>query len=321
MLGAGGAVGQAFHAGVLASLEHHLGWDPRSADIIVGSSAGSVTGALLRVGLPSDDLAAFCVDAPVSDLGSRFKEAMGDPVEIPPFSVQSLMQRPWAPPHPAMLLHALRQPWKVRLEAVMGSLIPGGDFDLSGPLEALEKVATGPWPEQDLWISAVRRRDGRRVVFGRPGSPSAPLHRAVAASCAIPGWFAPVSIGNHDYVDGGAYSPTSAEVLRTRKLDLVIVVSPMSMAGHQPVDGGRIRRRYHTLLRQEIAALKWNGTTVVTFEPAGTVLDVMGGDAMASDRSTEVVREAFLSTGHRLQEPSVARRLEPINTRQRATAA
>jgi NTE family protein len=321
VLGAGGVVGQAFHAGVLAALQHHLGWDPRTSEIIVGSSAGSVTGAMLRTGMPADDLAAFCVEAPMSEIGTRLKEAFGEgPPAFPPFSPNNLF-RPWGTPHPAMVAHALRQPWKVRPDAIMSSLLPAGDFDIGGPLEALHRVAGDEWPAQDLWICAVRRRDGRRVVFGRRGSPAAPLHRAVAASCAIPGWFAPVAIGNSDYVDGGAYSPTSAEVLRTRRLDLAIVVSPMSMAGHQPVADARARRRFHMLLRQEVSALKWRGTTVVCFEPAGPVLEAMGGDAMATDRSTDVVREAFLCTGERLQVPSVARRLSAVDVRGGASAA
>jgi len=73
------------------------------------------------------------------------------------------------------------------------------------------------------------------VVFGRPGAPEVPLHRAVAASCAVPGYFAPVHVGRHTYVDGGVHSPTNAAVLRGRGLDLVVVVSPMSgPAGWSP---------------------------------------------------------------------------------------
>ena len=41
VLGAGGATGHAFHAGVLSALAEETGWDPRAADIIVGTSAGS----------------------------------------------------------------------------------------------------------------------------------------------------------------------------------------------------------------------------------------------------------------------------------------
>src|SRR5579863_4595778 len=58
VLGAGGVVGQAYQAGVLSALQREGGWDPRQATVIVGTSAGSVTAAALRVGVPAPDLAA-----------------------------------------------------------------------------------------------------------------------------------------------------------------------------------------------------------------------------------------------------------------------
>ena len=67
----GGVVGQAYQAGVLAALEREIGWDPRHATIIVGTSAGSVTGAALRVGVPATDLAASLYGVPTFAAGRR----------------------------------------------------------------------------------------------------------------------------------------------------------------------------------------------------------------------------------------------------------
>jgi NTE family protein len=67
-----------------------------------------------------------------------------------------------------------------------------------------------------LWITAVRRRDLRRVVFGRHDLLT-PLSAAVAASCAIPGHLAPLRIGAHSYVDGGVHSPTNADLVRRER--------------------------------------------------------------------------------------------------------
>src|SRR5438067_373031 len=69
VLGAGGAAGAAYHGGTLLALEHDLGWDPRSADVIVGSSAGSVVATLLRAGLTADDLAAWGALVPALPAG------------------------------------------------------------------------------------------------------------------------------------------------------------------------------------------------------------------------------------------------------------
>ena len=66
VLGAGGSVGHAFHSGVLSVLAEELGWDARTAEVIVGTSAGSVVGALLRAGMPAEDLASRAMNEPMT---------------------------------------------------------------------------------------------------------------------------------------------------------------------------------------------------------------------------------------------------------------
>lgn len=78
VLGAGGVVGQAYHSGVLAALEHDYGWDPRTADVIVGTSAGSITGMLLRSGVPASELAAWTVKAPLTSEGAVLRQILGE---------------------------------------------------------------------------------------------------------------------------------------------------------------------------------------------------------------------------------------------------
>lgn len=75
-----------------------------------------------------------------------------------------------------------------------------------------------------LRICASRRTDGARFVFGVPGAPEATLAQAVAASCSIPAYLAPVTIDGVQYADGGAWSPTSADILVDDRLDLVLVI-------------------------------------------------------------------------------------------------
>src|SRR5262245_58017877 len=71
VLGAGGVVGHAFHAGVLAAMADSTGWDPRDADVVVGTSAGSVVGALTRAGFSASDLYADARGIPMSPDGER----------------------------------------------------------------------------------------------------------------------------------------------------------------------------------------------------------------------------------------------------------
>ncbi|HZO16597.1 MAG TPA: hypothetical protein VFB62_25150, partial [Polyangiaceae bacterium] len=58
VLGAGGPVGHAFHAGVVRALHESISWDARDAAVVVGTSAGAQVGALLRAGMSADDVAA-----------------------------------------------------------------------------------------------------------------------------------------------------------------------------------------------------------------------------------------------------------------------
>jgi NTE family protein len=291
VLGAGGIVGQAFHAGVLATLEEAVGWDPRTAEVIVGSSAGSVTGATLRLGVAASDLAARASGDPVSQEGAAFFAAVdGADEALPVPSVADLLHG-WRLPSPALVARTIRRPWAVRPAAVASTLLPSGRYDLRDRTQVLDAFRPG-WPP-GLLICAIRQDDGRRVVFGRPGAPYALVSEAVAASCAIPSYFAPVPIGGRHHVDGGVHSATNADVLSDAKLDVVIVVSPMSAAhgASRGADAG-MRWAMHRRLEREIRRLRAQGTHVVRFEPGPRTLAAMGLNAMAEDRSAAVVEAA-----------------------------
>jgi NTE family protein len=318
VLGAGGLVGQAYHAGVLAALEHDLGWDPRSAEVIVGTSAGSIMGTLLRIGMPAHDLAAWAVEADLlSDEGRSLSEILGDgQPEFPPLSFLQVLRR-WRLPSPALLGRTLRRPWAFRPSVAALTLLPLGQIDLMSEVAALEEVVGDGWPE-GLWICGARRSDGGRVVFGRPGSPRASVVEAVAASCAIPSYFQPVRIEGIRYFDGGVHSPTNADVLRHEGLDLVVVLSPMSAArGRSRSLDAALRRSAHRRLCREVRTLERAGTTVVTFEPGARTVPAMGLNAMADDRGERVVREAFLEAGRWAARAETAAALAPLVSRRR----
>ena len=217
VLGAGGVVGQAYHAGALAALEREHGWDPRSATVIVGSSAGSVTATLLRLDVPASDLAAPAFGWPMSTEGDRVMRTImpdsGDPLPQP--TTRDLF-RPWRAPSAALIARTVRRPWAFRPEVAAMTLLPRGSVEITDRAARLDAYMGSRWPE-GLWICVARRNDGARVVLGRTGSPEATLASAVLASCAIPAYFAPVSIGGVEYFDGGVHSPTNADVLRNAR--------------------------------------------------------------------------------------------------------
>lgn len=315
VLGAGGTVGQAYEAGVLAALEHDLGWDARTADVIAGTSAGAVNAALLRLDVPAHDLAAWAVNAPLSTdsapLHGWLRRARAT---LPPLSLHHWLGR-WRLPAPAMLKTILRRPWALRPSVVASAMMPAGEVDLTERADALHEVIADGWPG-GLRIVATRREDGARVVFGRGDAPDAPLPEAVSASCAIPGYAAPLEIGGVEYLDGGVYSPTNADVLSDEGCDLVLALAPMSAAGGlaQTWDAP-LRYMIHLELERELATLVEAGATVVRFEPARGTLSAMGPNWMDDARSQEIVQQAVVETGAYTAREDIAARLAPLTSR------
>jgi NTE family protein len=314
VLGGGGVVGQAYHSGVLAVLQHDVGWDARTADVVVGTSAGSITGTLLRAGVSAEDLAAWTVKAPLSGDDDVLRTMAATTVpELAPFRPLEVLRRPLRLPGPRLVGRALARPLRFNPMAAAMTLLAPGRHDVVEQLAALREVEGPGWPEPDLWITAVRRRDGRRVVFGRPGSPPAPVHLAVAASCAVPGYFAPVRIGRHTYVDGGVHSATNAAVLRSAGVRVAVVVAPMSGSpGWRPDVTAAVRRYSQRQLDRELRALTAAGIRTVVFTPGLAEQEAMGADMMSRARLDEVIQQSFLRAGEHAATPEAAEVLRTI---------
>jgi NTE family protein len=306
-LGGGGAVGAAYHAGALAALEQDLGWDARLASVIVGTSAGSLVGGLLRSGVPSTDLAALAVGADVRDASPELVTSLLDRPAFPPITLGSFLRTPRMP-SPMMMLGLAKLTLRRRAFpfGALSMMLPEGREVLAPHLAFIDKIAPGgakAWPADPLLVCAVRRRDWRRIVFGsRPATP--PLSLALAASCAVPGYFAGVEIDGQVYVDGGAISATNADVLSRRELDLAIVVSPMTGNGRRPSVSQIVRDLCRRTLDQEVRALERHGITTVVIEPGADVLAHMSMDFMSDDASIEIVQNAFLDTGAQIRASS-----------------
>jgi NTE family protein len=322
VLGAGGAVGHAFHAGVLAALEEETGWDPRVADVIVGTSAGSLVGALLRAGASAPDLAARATGGPISSAGRRLiARADAGRGNLPP--IPSRRERGGFPSMsaPGALARAVRQPWSTRPAALAAALLPAGRVPTELVSAGLRPLFDA-WPDAPLWINAVQLDTGRRVTFGRDTSVSPSVADAVAASCAIPAFFEPVVIDGTRYVDGGVHSPTNADLVAGLALDLVIVSSPMSIAGN----GLRIaadqpaRRIARFALGREVARVRRRGTPVLVFQPTAADVAVMGLNAMDDSRRAPVTRSSYESARRRIARGDAADRTAILRSSPSRTA-
>jgi NTE family protein len=314
VLGAGGVVGHAFHAGVLAALTEETGWDPRDADVVVGTSAGSVVGALLRAGASAPDLWARAAGRPLSRAGQRLvARAESGPSPVAPIPSRAGRRFPSFSSSPRALTRAALRPWASRPGAVAAALLPAGRIPTELVAAGLRPLFDG-WPDPALWINAVALDTGRRVVFGRDPRVEATVADAVAASCAIPSFFAPVVIDGVRYVDGGVHSPTNAELVAGLALDLVIVSSPMSIASAAPrlAADQPARRWARVLLAREVARIRRAGTPVLTFQPTATDLAVMGLNAMSEDRRAPVATTAFETARQRIASDRATERIALI---------
>jgi NTE family protein len=311
VLGAGGVTGGAFHAGVLSALEASLGWDPRRATIMVGTSAGSISATSLRAGLSAADSLARAEELPMSPEGTRLMRNVGPPRRPPPLRPAVRGRRPAE--IASMLTRAATRPFSAPPWALLASLIPDGQISTAMISDTIAGLFPDDWPGAPLWLCAVRQIDGRRFVFGKH-EPRPPLPDAVAASCAIPGFFSPVTIDGEAFVDGGVHSPTNADVLVGEDLDLVIVSSPMSITGRRVYSsaGSVVRRWSGALLDAEAMRLRRRGVHVVAFQPTASDIEVMGPNAMDPDRRSPVARQVHESTVRRLARADTRARLSAL---------
>jgi NTE family protein len=305
VLGAGGVLGGAYHAGTLAALEH-AGWDPRSADLIVGTSAGSVAGSVLRAGLSASDQLARVQGRRLSREGEALVAGaeLGPPGEVP----VAPAPRSRRPANPALVARAWLPFGGVRPGVALAGAVPRGSFPtevISAPLDRL----LPRWPDAPLWLCSVRLADGVLVVAGRDDVDTT-VGQAAAASCAVPGLFEPVRLGGRLHVDGGAHSPTHAAVVAGLGHDLVVVISPMSGTSASlrrfPIGP---RPLFARRLGSEVAAVRRAGTPVLTFQPSPSEAAIMRTNPMRRDRAEPVAEAAYAAARDRLAHHSVADRL------------
>jgi NTE family protein len=207
VLGGGGITGIAWEIGMVAGLAD-AGVDLTTADLVVGTSAGSVVGAQLRSGVDLESLFARQLQPPGQELVSR------------------LGRRTLARYGLAMLV-ARRDDTAFRRR--IGELArTAADTGLT-PTEQERRAAIASrlpyaeWPQQPLVVTAVDTESGEFTRFTRESGVE--LLDAVGASCAVPGVYPPVTIGGRRYMDGGMRSGANADL--ATGYERVVVLAPI----------------------------------------------------------------------------------------------
>jgi NTE family protein len=161
------------------------------------------------------------------------------------------------------------------------------------------------WPELDTWIPAVNLGTGELTVFGRDHHAPVAVADAVAASCAIPGFFKPVRINGQRFVDGGVRSMVNADLLADLGLDLVVALSPMSaesISARRPV--AAVLRSYPRMqLRRELRIVEEWGTATLCIEPDASVTRSMGANPMDPTSVVPVLTATSVATSVELAKP------------------
>ena len=187
--------------------------------------------------------------------------------------------------------------------AVLAGWLPRGFVSTAPVRELVERFVPGAWPDHPrYWAVAADYGSGRRVAFGRAGAPEARAADAVAASCAIPGWYHPVRIAGRRYVDGGICSASNLDLLCGTDVDLVLCLNPMSsmaqVAGGSPADrfAALMRAQTGRRLGHEARKLREEGKRVVVVQPTEEDVALMGVNLMNGRRRVAVVEQARKST-------------------------
>src|ERR1700716_1936231 len=314
VLGAGGVMGGAWITGGLHALASETGWDPATADHIVGTSAGAMMGALVAAGVPPWFMVAHSAGETFDGLedggGRPQREASRSAGAV--YRIDRRARLPIGPGSWRLALSSLSNPTRRMPAMLFGGSLPRGVISTEPLKDTIRRVVPEGWVDHPgTWILACDYATGRRVAFGRDGAPEADLADAVAASCAIPGFFAPVEIGGREYVDGGLHSTSNLDVLLDEALDLVICLNPTSSLhpphAWNPVEhvAAALRNVSGRRLGSEARGLRAAGTRVVLIQPVTEDHRAMGPNLMSTRNRHPVIETAIRTVSEQLRAPEV----------------
>lgn len=228
VLGGGGITGIAWELGILKGLAD-AGLDLSSADLVVGTSAGSVVGAQITSGSLLDELYATQLEPADQEIGARLGR----------LTMLRLL--------PPMVMPGSQRKKLARIGRLsMKAHQPGGEQRID---VIRSRIGVAEWPDRELRITSVEAESGEFVAFDRTSG--ADLVHAVAASCAVPLVWPAVTINGKHYVDGGMRSTANVDL--ATGADVVIVIAPLPQAFSRA-----------TSIRAQLAATGATLTAVVT---------------------------------------------------------
>jgi NTE family protein len=296
VLGAGGTVGLAYHAGVVKALEAVAGIEAAEADLLIGTSAGSAASAYLRSGYTSDDLWRMALGT--HDTLAGFTE---DELEE---RRRAMFTRNWRSPVDLMRLGIGTSYALLRMAGLAPGLplpssvkhrFPAGLFTMAAAEDELAVQLADQWPVKPVWLCAFDLVRRQRVVIGTGTESTLNLPRAVLASCAIPGMYRPVRDGRRVLVDGGVTSTTNLDLVVREPAGRVIVIAPMAYeTGQAQRTSDQLTRRHAArALAREVRLARDAEHELLVIRPCRRELRAHGRNFMRLDSGAEIAQLAY----------------------------
>ena len=285
---------------VLAGIEQvDRAFDSRSSALFIGTSAGSIVAAALAAGLePRARLGGLPgAQAPGPSATKADASGAGPAGARSAFGRAAGLASIFTGPLASAALTTSAVPGALLRRGLLRGLTPG-TRSLRGLAARIDREDVRF--DGRLLVVAVEQSSGRRVAFGSRGAPTASVGKAVEASCAIPGFFEPVSIEGRRYVDGGVWSPTNMDLARARRGEEVWCLNPTgSLRPSASAPAGAIGPVSRTIAAAEAAALRARGARVRTVNPDRDSVAAMGVNLMNPSRRAAVI-DAGLAQGREL---------------------
>ena len=254
VLGSGGVTGIAWETGLIAGLAG-LGINLAAADVIIGTSAGSVVGTDIACG---------------QELEALYQAQLAPPAPEPAVRIgwDFIGRLLWD-------VHTSRDPKRARARigrwALAVPTVP--EADRRKVFEA--RLPTSVWPSRPLKVTAVDAQTGDLAVFDSAGAVG--LVDAVGASCAVPGLWPPVTIGERRFMDGGMRTIANADL--AHGYERVVIVAPVA-AGIG----------FMASPRRQAAALTAAGARVALVRPDRAAVRAIGRNVLDVSRRAAAVR-------------------------------
>jgi NTE family protein len=268
VLGGGGVTGVAWEIGVLAGLVAR-GVQLSEADLVIGTSAGSVVGALLARGADPAQLYEEQL-RPAPGAGQAGASAAVDKMRLRDMAIFGWAMLRYRDPARAgarigrMALAARTGPEARRREVIAA------------------RIAADEWPARRLLITAVDAVTGEFAVFTAASGVN--LVDAVGASCAVPGVWPPVSMAGRRWIDGGIRSPANADL--AAECERVVVLAPIPRG-----------MRAASAVATQAAGLTRAGRAVAVVSPDQAAVAAIGRNVLDPARRAPAARAGHAQAG------------------------